>query len=511
MDLHRSSGILLHITSLPSDYGIGDLGKSAYEFVDFLEDSGYHYWQLLPLNPTHSAYYHSPYSSYSAFAGNPLLISPELLEKEGYLDSGEISKPKGVSNKKVKFEAVETYKVNLLNTAFENYRSKKAASEEFKKFCNKHRKWLEDFAIFQVFTKKYGRGWTGWPKEIKNREDEAIKKAYKDFAEEIEKEKFFQYIFFQQWEALVRYAHKNNVAFIGDIPFYVNHESADCWAHTEYFKLNEEKEPTHVSGVPPDYFSETGQLWGTPVFNWKVLKSNDFDWWVERLTQNLLLFDVVRLDHFRAFSAYWEVPAKEETAINGKWIKTPGTQFFSVIKKKFPKMPFIAEDLGSLDEPVYKLLQKFDFPGMNVLHFAFGEEKADNPYLPFNHKPHSLVYTGTHDNNTTRGWFGNLDKEAKKHLKKYSGRKISEENVHEIMRTMALKSVSKIAVFPLQDLIGMGEEAIMNTPGTIKNNWTWRVKRKEIPFSSAKDFRKQNILFGRFKEPEIKKKSDKKK
>ena len=497
---------MLHITSLPSKYGIGDMGKSAYEFVDFLKYSGYHYWQLLPLNPTHAAYYHSPYSSYSAFAGNPLLISPALLEKEGYLKPEEFSRPKGISKKKVRFEVVESFKMALLNRAFENYRSKKKTSGNFKKFCNKHRKWLEDYALFQVFTKKYSRGWASWPAEIRNRDDKAIKKAYKDFAEEIEKEKFFQFLFFHQWEALVKYAHKNNIAFIGDIPFYVNHESADCWAHPEYFKLDKAKEPTHVSGVPPDYFSETGQLWGTPVFNWKILKKNNFDWWVERLRQNLLLFDMVRLDHFRAFSAYWEVPAKEVTAINGKWIKTPGTQFFRLIKKEFPEMPFIAEDLGSLDEPVFKLLKRFNFPGMNVLHFAFGEEKADNPYLPFNHKPHSLVYTGTHDNNTTRGWFENLDKEAKKHLKKYSAKRITKDNVHEVLRFMALKSVAKIAVFPLQDLIGLGDEAIINTPGTTGNNWTWRVKKKEIPFGSAKKFRKQNILFGRFKEPVVKKK-----
>ncbi|WP_373058169.1 4-alpha-glucanotransferase [Zunongwangia sp. H14] len=500
MDLKRSSGILLHITSLPSEFGIGDLGPSAYKFIDFLRDSGHHYWQLLPLNPTHAAYYHSPYSSYSAFAGNPLLISPELLVEQDYLNSDEVSKPKKVSHKKVDFKAVEAFKVTILNKAFVNYKSK-SASSSFKKFCNKHRKWLEDFALFQVFTKEYGRGWTSWPAEIKNREDKAIKKAYKDFAEEIEKEKFFQFLFFQQWEGLVEYAQENEIAFIGDIPFYVNHESADCWANAEYFKLNDEKEPTHVSGVPPDYFSETGQLWGTPVFNWKKLQQNNFDWWVQRLKQNLLLFDVVRLDHFRAFSAYWEVPAKEETAINGKWIKTPGTQFFRLIKKEFPEMPFIAEDLGSLDEPVYKLLKRFHFPGMNVLHFAFGEEKADNPYLPFNHKPHSIVYTGTHDNNTSRGWYEALDKTSKKHLRRYTGKEVNKKNVHKILHTLALKSVSKVAVFPLQDLMGKGEEAIMNTPGTIKNNWTWRVEKEEIPVENVKLFREKNILYGRFKEP----------
>ncbi|MDT0650937.1 4-alpha-glucanotransferase [Autumnicola edwardsiae] len=507
MELTRSSGILLHITSLPSKYGIGDLGTSAYKFVDFLKASGHKYWQLLPLNPTPATFHHSPYSSYSAFAGNPLLVSPELLEKKNLVDLKKFSLPKKISEEKVNFEPVEAYKNDLLNSAYLNFTKRKSDFPDFKNFCKNHSAWLNDFALYKSLSNKYETDWLEWPEELRDRKPAALKKAEKELSEELEKEKFIQFLFFKQWEDLTNYAHKNDVQFIGDIPFYVNHESADCWANTDYFKLDEDKKPTHVSGVPPDYFSETGQLWGTPVFEWKTLKKNKYDWWVNRIKQNLLLFDLVRIDHFRAFAAYWQVPAGEETAINGKWVKSPGIEFFKIIQKEIPEMPFIAEDLGLLDEPVYDLLEKFNFPGMNVLQFAFGEEKAENPYLPFNHKSHSIAYTGTHDNNTTRGWFKAADKVTRRHLQKYADKRVTERNVHEILHRIVLRSVAKIAIFPLQDIIGLGEEAIMNTPGSIEGNWTWRVKEDEIPVEAAKDLREQNVIFGRFKEPKPVKKS----
>lgn len=500
MDLKRSCGVLLHITSLPSPFGIGDVGPAAYDFVDFLEKSGHEYWQLLPLNPTDATFSHSPYSSYSAFAGNPLLISPELLEKEGFVDLKKIPKPKDISTSKVHFEVVEAYKKELLERAYQNFKQKKE-KKDFTEFCSRHDKWLDDYSLFISLRKKYElSGWFDWPKDVRDRKPAALKQARTELAESIEKEKFIQYLFFTQWESLTDYAHGKGIKFFGDIPFYINHDSADCWANAAYFKLDEEKMPTHISGVPPDYFSKDGQLWGTPVYEWETLQENEFDWWVARINQNLLLFDLVRLDHFRAFAAYWEVPAGEETAINGKWVKTPGTRFFSLLKKEFPNMPLIAEDLGLLDEPVYKLLRKFDFPGMNVLHFAFGEDRRGNPYLPFNHLPHSVVYTGTHDNNTSRGWYENAGRVERKHLKDYAGVRVTAKNVHLVLHKIALNSVAKLAVVPLQDLTGLGEEAIMNTPGTTEDNWSWRAEPDQIPKELAADFKQLNELFGRVRE-----------
>ena len=504
MDLKRSSGILLHITSLPSSFGIGDVGPAAYDFVDFLADSGQHYWQILPLNPTDEAYSHSPYSSFSAFAGNPLLISPELLQEEGYVDLDKIPKPKDISKEKVHFSAVEKYKEQLLEAAFRSFKKGKKKTD-FRRFCKKHDSWLDNFSLYKALRKKYNKAaWFSWPVDLRDRQPEAIRKAEKELAEDIEKEKFIQYLFFSQWESLVEYAHKKQIRFFGDIPFYVNHDSADCWANSAYFKLDDEKMPTKVSGVPPDYFSETGQLWGTPVYDWKALQANDFDWWVNRINQNLLLFDLVRLDHFRAFAAYWEVPAGEETAINGKWVKSPGNKFFGLLKKRYPKMPLIAEDLGSLDEPVYRLLEKFHFPGMKVLHFAFGEDRSDNPYLPFNHVPNSVVYSGTHDNNTSRGWYKTASKVEKKHLQDYTVQKVTLKNVHEVLHRMALNSVAKLAIVPLQDVLGLGEDAIMNTPGTTKNNWTWRATAEQIPHRQVDELKKLNEVYGRVRtlEPE---------
>lgn len=507
MNLERSSGILIHITSLPSPFGIGDLGPEAFEFIDFLEASGHRYWQLLPLNPTDAAYSHSPYSSDSAFAGNTLLISPEFLEKEGYIELQNFTLPTGSKPDKVDFEEVTEFKKKLLQAAFENFKGRSKVPAVYNTFCKKHNSWLEDYGLYKALHKKFNSHWVNWPEELRDRQQEALKQQKEELAEEIEKLKFNQFLFFSQWKNLTEYALLNQVQLIGDIPFYINHDSADCWANSQYFKLDEVKQPTKISGVPPDYFSETGQLWGTPVYDWQALKAGKYSWWIERIRQNLLLFDLVRLDHFRAFSAYWEVPAGDKTAEKGKWTKAPGNDFFKQVKKEFPKMPLIAEDLGSLDKPVYQLLENFNFPGMNVLHFAFGEEKASNPYLPFNHKRHSIVYTGTHDNNTTKGWFGSADKIAKDHLKKYSGTTVTSRNVHKILHKMALRSVAKLAIIPLQDIIGLGGEAIMNIPGSTKGNWTWRVNYEEIPINAADELKALNELYGRAI-PEFEEKSE---
>lgn len=499
MNIERSSGILLHITSLPGPYGIGDLGPSAYEFLDFLEASGHSYWQLLPLNPTDKIYNHSPYSTHSAFAGNPLLISPQLLEKSGYVDLKQIEPPKAIRSEKVIFEPVEKYKEALFDLAWENFRKQKKPVPEFEAFIEEHAYWLDDYCLYLALRNKFeGVSWIKWPEELRDRDPKALKAAHSELEEPVEKEKFIQFLFFSQWKALIEEAHRRKVKFFGDVPFYINHDSADCWVNPGFFKLDEEKNPTHISGVPPDLFSNTGQLWGTPVYDWKELKNYHYDWWISRLRQNLLLFDVVRLDHFRAFSAYWEVGVSEKTAIRGKWVKTPGTDFFKTLQQEFPEMPFIAEDLGSLDQPVYDLLARFNFAGMKVLQFAFGDHYSENPYLPFNHLPNNVVYTGTHDNNTTRGWFKNSGKDQKNHVKEYVGTSVTNKNVHKVFHRMALQSVANLAIIPMQDIVGLGEEAIMNVPGSMQGNWTWRLRKEEIPKGeSITGLRHWNELYGR--------------
>lgn len=498
--MNRSSGVLMHITSLPGPYGIGDLGPPAYDFLEFLQASGHHYWQLLPLNPTDRIYNHSPYSTHSAFAGNPLLISPDLLEKEGYVDLSQVVPPEGLKADQVVFEVIEDFKAEILDLAWKNFQRKKTLPADYKVFAEQHAHWLDDYCLYLALRHKYNDvNWVDWPVELKEREPQALEAAKEELVEAIDKEKFIQFLFFSQWATLIKEAHQRNIRFFGDVPFYINHDSVDCWVNPGLFKLDEEEMPTHVSGVPPDLFSKTGQLWGTPVYDWKELKNRHYEWWISRLKQNLLLFDVVRLDHFRAFSAYWEVPASEKTAIHGKWVNTPGVDFFKTLQKEIPEMPFIAEDLGSLDQPVYDLIAKFNFPRMKVLQFAFGDHYRENPYLPFNHLPNDVVYTGTHDNNTTIGWFKRAEKEEKEHLKNYVGEKITASNVNRVLHRLALQSVANLAILPIQDIVGLGEEAIMNIPGSTEGNWTWRLRKQEMPNKDlTEELAAQNEMYGRF-------------
>lgn len=498
MKLERSSGILLHITSLPSQFGIGDFGQEAYEFLDFLEASGYSYWQILPLNPTDGAFQHSPYSSYSAFAGNFFLISPEELKKDGYVDLGNFEFPHNTDRGKVDFEEVSKFKKELLKAAFSSFKKKNSLPEDYSIFCKEHSYWLEDYCLFMSLKEKYRDVWFNWPQDIRDRKPEALQKASGELADRVEAFRFYQYIFFRQWKKLKNQADKKNIKFIGDVPFYVNHDSVECWTHSGYFKLDENKQPFKVSGVPPDYFSETGQLWGTPVYDWDTLKSNRYEWWIERLKQNLLLFDLVRLDHFRAFSACWEVEAGQRTAVNGSWKEVPGHDFFCLVSEEFPDLPFIAEDLGTLDEGVYALLKKFPFPGMKVLQFAFGDDQANNPYLPFNHTENHLVYTGTHDNDTTVSWFIHTNDATRQHLSEYAGTDVNTQNVHILLHRMILNSVANIAVVPMQDILGLGTEGRMNVPGGSGGNWDWCLKYEELPRQRANEMKRQNQLFGRY-------------
>ncbi|MEX2565495.1 MAG: 4-alpha-glucanotransferase [Cyclobacteriaceae bacterium] len=500
MNIERSSAILLHITSLPSIYGIGDMGEAAYQFVDFLQESGHSFWQILPLNPTEATFSHSPYSSHSAFAGNPMLISPDLLVEEGLLSQKDLAKIPVFDSQKVEFEKVNTFKKDLLDIAYLNFsKSGNTYLAGFSQFCHQNQDWLDDYTLFLTIKGKYPINWTQWDKSLRDRDAAALEAFSIQMKEEIKKEKFIQFLFFSQWLRLKAFAHEKGIGFIGDIPFYINHDSADCWAHWAYFKLDKDKLPTKISGVPPDYFSDTGQLWGTPVFKWKPLEKNGFDWWIKRLGQNLLLYDFVRLDHFRAFAAYWEVPAGDETAINGKWVESPGIEFFKTVETKFPDMPFIAEDLGYMDDPVFELLEKFNFPGMKVLQFAFGEGIGENPYILHNHSKNSVVFTGTHDNNTTLGWFHNSSREERRNFYDYTGAKPTSKNIAWKMHQMALMSVSDLAIIPMQDIVGLDENAKMNRPGTSEGNWTWRLLASQLPWESVEDLKKINIRYGRWK------------
>lgn len=474
----RSSGILLHITSLPSSYGIGDLGPSAYHFADFLEEAGQRYWQILPLNPVDEGNGYSPYSSLSAFAGNPLLISPDILHHEGYVGDNALQNRYYFRDASVDYTLATAYKDYILDVAFESFKKNKGkyTPEEFEKFCAEHSFWLNDYALFiSIKENQEYKSWKEWPEALRKRDPDTLAVLERELSERILKEKFLQFIFFQQWFALKDYCNKKDIHFIGDLPFYVSYDSSDVWSFSHYFKLDEDRMPTTVSGVPPDYFSETGQLWGTPVFRWDVMRDNQYDWWVNRIAHNLKLFEMIRLDHFRAFSACWEVPAHHDTAINGKWIKSPGVDIFTRLKSIFPRLPILAEDLGTIDDDVRDLMRRFGLPGMKVLLFAFGPEMGKNPYILHNHVANCVAYTGTHDNNTIKGWYQNeATGEEKRHLKEYLQKEINDENVHETLLAMLFMSVADLAIFPLQDALGLGQESRMNRPSVARGNWTWR-------------------------------------
>lgn len=498
----RSGGVLLHITSLPSPFGIGDLGPEAYKFADFIHETGLTYWQILPLNPVEGKSGYSPYSGLSAFAGNPMLISPELLVKEKYLKEEDLDAKLSPDPSQINFEELIPVKVKMLDKAYQRFLKKKTSKQEqqFQEFCKNHTYWLEDFALYMsIKNHRDGQAWFQWPRKLRDREKESMAEMQKQLEDAISKEKFMQFLFFKQWEGLHAYCREKNIHFFGDLPFYVGYDSADVWAHADIFKLSDNKSPEAVAGVPPDYFSETGQLWGMPVFNWKRLRKKKYTWWIHRLSHNLQMFDLIRLDHFRAFSAYWEVPAGDTTAINGEWKKGPGARLFRRLKRKHPHMPIIAEDLGEIDQPVYDLMEKFNMPGMKVLLFAFGDGMPQNPYIPHHHTENAVVYTGTHDNNTTRGWYENsADTKDKKRLSDYVGiQKITKENVADHMIRMAWASIGKLAVIPMQDFLNLGEEAIMNRPSTAEGNWLWRMQSGAGTSGLAKKIKQQLTMYDR--------------
>jgi 4-alpha-glucanotransferase len=495
----RGSGVLLHITSLPSPYGIGDLGPWAYRFADFLSETKQSFWQVLPLNPTSTAFGNSPYSSPSAFAGNPLLISPDLLVEEGLLSKSDIDGAPSFPSERVDYSAVTEYKHRLLRIAYENFRKRRGKDYEFKRFCDENSYWLDDYALF-ISLKEYFNEiiWSDWPEDIRDRNESAIMEWKKKLADRISMKKFFQYTFFKQWFSLKSYCNSKNVQIIGDVPIYVSLDSVDVWTNPQIFKLDENKRPTFVAGVPPDYFSKTGQLWGNPVYKWDALRESGYSWWIKRMEHNLKIFDTIRLDHFRGFFAYWEVPACEKTAINGKWIKVPVEDFLKTLFKRFPFLPIIAEDLGVITPDVREMMNRLDFPGMKLLIFAFGDDFPNSAYLPHNYTKNCVVYTGTHDNNTVKGWWRcEASPENKNRFFKYVGHEVSEENVHWEFIRLAMSSIANTVIIPMQDILGLGEEAKMNLPATTHGNWQWRLMPGQITPSVSEKLREITETYGR--------------
>ena len=472
----RGSGILIHLTSLPSPFGIGDMGPWAYRFVDFLAETKQSFWQILPLNPTDPAHYNSPYHSLSAFGCNPLLISPELLVQDDLLDKTDLESLPDFPEERVDYGAVIRYKEALLNRAYERSKGKRK-DHEYGRFCLENTYWLDDFALFMALKSRFGgKAWSEWPQDIRDRQPKALQAAKKEICETVGKERFLQYLFFKQWRSLSNYCNQKNIQIIGDIPIYVNFDSVELWTHPELFKLDNEKRPYVVAGVPPDYFSETGQLWGNPIYQWDVLKEKEYDWWIQRIAQTLKLYDFVRIDHFRGLVAYWEVPATEETAINGKWIEAPVMDFLNHLTRRFPSLPIIAEDLGVITPDVREIMHHFELPGMKLLLFAFGDDLATNPYIPHNLPRNCVAYTGTHDNSPIKGWFEKeTTPEIKRRLFRYLGRNVPVEELHWELIRMVMMSVANVAIFPMQDILGLGEEARMNQPATLDGNWQWRL------------------------------------
>jgi 4-alpha-glucanotransferase len=495
----RASGILLHVTSLPSPFGIGDLGPSAYWFVDALARARQSYWQILPLSPTSLNFGNSPYSSISAFAGNTLLISPEMLLRDGLLSQEDMNSRPAFPEGRCDYESVTSYKKRLLDTVYRSFVEAGRDRDRFFHFCETQADWLDTFALFAAIKKKMGgTAWNEWPKGLRDRHQSELEQSRTDCALDIEKAKFGQYLFFTQWSALKEYANQNGVNIIGDIPIYVSHDSADVWANPAIFKLSDEKRPIFVAGVPPDYFSATGQLWGNPVYDWDALKASRYGWWVARLRQMLTLYDKVRIDHFRGLVAYWEVAAHENTAVNGRWAQVPVDDLFEHLLAQLPSLPVIAEDLGFITPDVSDAIGRLGFPGMRVLLFAFDEDNPMHNYLPHTYERNCVVYTGTHDNNTVRGWF---EREAgpdeRERFFRYIGRKANADEVSWEAIRLAMMSVADLALVPAQDLLALGQEGQMNRPSVAHGNWEWRLRRSQLTDEILERLRTMTTTYGR--------------
>ncbi|MBT3923706.1 MAG: 4-alpha-glucanotransferase [Nitrospina sp.] len=470
----RCSGILLHVTSLPSRFGVGDFGPSAFEFVDLLIQSGQSLWQILPINPP--SFGNSPYSCTSAFAISPLFVSPENLVRDGLLEESDLEFAPEFLPERVQYPTVLEFKNKILTKCYDRFKEG-VGNDEFKKFCKKNSYWLDDFCLFSVLKNLFdGCSWSEWPEDIRKRNPDAMDRYARNLQEPLEKEKYFQFILFSQWMELKKYCQVKGVQVFGDVALYVNYDSADVWSHPKIFKLNQELKPVVVAGVPPDYFSETGQKWGNPVFDWGYLQQTGFAWWISRMKHNLDLFDLVRIDHFRGLLAAWEIPADEPTAINGQWQEGLGVEFFSALMNDFKSIPVVAEDLGVITQDVKDAMTRFGFPGMKLLIFAFDGDIQENPYAPNNHVKNCVLYTGTHDCNTVCGWFlEELSNESRVKLENTLGKSICADTVSDELIVLAMSSIADTVILPMQDVLGLGSEARMNCPGIAENNWEWRL------------------------------------
>jgi 4-alpha-glucanotransferase len=497
MRFERASGILLHPSSFPGPFGIGDLGAHAHQWVEFLDEAGCGLWQVLPLGPT--GYGDSPYQSFSTFAGNPYLISPEALLEEGLLHSNDLVEKPNFPPVKTDYGKVIPWKLGLLDRAFIQFQASASKTQqvEYEAFKAEHDFWLQDFALFMSLKETYGGGsWVGWPRPLLKREPKALAQARQENSVAIQRQEFRQFIFFKQWSELRQHANRKGIRIIGDIPIFVAHDSAEVWAQPELFFLDDQGNPTVVAGVPPDYFSETGQLWGNPLYCWEVHKKEGYRWWLQRLQAVLGLVDFVRLDHFRGFVGYWEIPFGEETAVNGRWVAGPGAELFSAVEEELGQLPVIAEDLGVITDDVVKLRKRFNLPGMRIVQFAFNGDPQD-PFLPHNHEKHSVVYTGTHDNDTSRGWYKRVEESEKSFYRRYLNRDGSQVAWDLIRATWG--SVAVFALAPMQDFLGLDNDARMNYPGNPSGNWNWRMPENAMSKSLQVMIKEINFLYGREK------------
>ncbi|MDQ3806471.1 MAG: 4-alpha-glucanotransferase [Acidobacteriota bacterium] len=507
MSFPRTSGILLHPTSLPGRFGVGDLGAEAYQFVDWLAAAGQHLWQVLPLGPT--GYGDSPYQCFSAFAGNTLLVNPDLLVAQGLLAPDDLAGAPEFADEAVEYGAAAGFKEALLGRAFANFRAGAGgeAAAEFEKFKRDAAAWLDDYALYRSLKRERGEvAWTEWESPLLRRDPEALAGARARLAGEVEEVKFKQYLFFRQWSRLKAYANGKGIQIIGDIPIFVAHDSADVWAAPRNFRLDGRGRPAVVAGVPPDYFSKTGQLWGNPLYDWERMRADGFRWWVARVRATLSLVDIIRIDHFRGFAAYWEIPGGDETAERGRWVTAPGRELFNAIKAELGRLPIIAEDLGFITPDVIELRDEFDFPGMRIFQFGFSTD-ATNKDLPHNYVRNTVVYTGTHDNDTAVGWFhsdpaaaGSVRSAAQVEKEKQTALaylRSDGSEIHWDFIRAVLSSAGDTALVPLQDVLGRGSEARMNVPATTSGNWAWRFRAGELTDGHAARLSKLSELYGR--------------
>ena len=511
MSFPRSSGILLHPTSLPGNFGVGDLGDEAYRFVDFLAASKQSLWQVLPLGPT--GYGDSPYQCFSAFAGNTLLISPQRLVAEGLLKQEDLQSAPAFTAERVDYGNGIEFKNALLKRAFERFRRTTDARlhSDFKQFSHEASSWLEDYALYRALKDAQGgKAWNEWEQKLARRDATALVNARGSLREQIDAQKFYQFLFFTQWAALKAYCHERGVKLVGDVPIFIARDSADVWMNPDEFKLDKDGKPLVVAGVPPDYFSTTGQLWGNPIYHWERMAADEYSWWIKRFRAAFSMFDMLRVDHFRGFEAYWEVPAGERTAQNGKWVKGPGAELFAVLEAKLECLPILAENLGVITPEVEAIRERFGFPGMAILQFAFGNDPQGPSFRPHNYPRNLVAYTGTHDNDTVIGWWTSKPGEGsirtEEDIRKerqftrtylgYDDTGISEPINWVFIRSL-MASVADTVVFPLQDLLGEGAQARMNVPGTATGNWRWRFRGERLTEDIASRLRKIASIYDR--------------